>query len=128
MMTALPAAGCLTAVSFPVWRGARIGPGFAEVSARRSDFAFVAAASQIEVDDVGVCKRLVLGIGATTPSRSVSTPLPPRSPAGASRNRPPATRSPRRSPASSRWRTCTPPPATAAVLRKASRCASSWTR
>ncbi len=67
MMTAIPEAGCLTAVSFPVWRGSRIGASFAEVSARRSDFAFVAAASQIEVDEVGVCKRLALGIGAITP-------------------------------------------------------------
>ena len=67
MMTAIPPAGCLTAVSFPVWPGSRTGVSFAEVSARRSDFAFVAAASQIEVDEVGVCKRLVVGIGAATP-------------------------------------------------------------
>ncbi len=67
MMTAIPETGCLTAVSFPVWAGPRIGASFAEVSARRSDFAFVAAASQIEVDEVGICKRLALGIGAITP-------------------------------------------------------------
>src|SRR5262245_59629351 len=43
MMTALPATACLTGVRFPVWTaasGARIGTGFHEVSARKSDFAF----------------------------------------------------------------------------------------
>jgi CO/xanthine dehydrogenase FAD-binding subunit len=66
MMTALPAAGCLTAVRFPVWRDARIGVGFHEVSARRSDFAFASAAAQIALDESGVCTRLALGIGAVT--------------------------------------------------------------
>ena len=51
MMTALPAAACLTAVRFPVWRDARIGVGFHEVNARRSDFAFASAAAQIALDD-----------------------------------------------------------------------------
>jgi CO/xanthine dehydrogenase FAD-binding subunit len=66
MMTALPAAACLTAVCFPRWRDARIGVGFHEVSARRSDFAFASAAAQIALDDGGVCRRLALGIGAVT--------------------------------------------------------------
>jgi CO/xanthine dehydrogenase FAD-binding subunit len=66
MMTALPASGCLTAVRFPVWRDARIGVGFHEVSARRSDFAFASAAAQIALDDGGICRRLALGIGAVT--------------------------------------------------------------
>ena len=57
MMTALPAAGCLTAVRFPVWREARIGIGFHEISARRSDFAFASAAAQIALDDDGSCRR-----------------------------------------------------------------------
>ena len=61
MMTALPPAGCLTAVRFPVWRKARIGVGFHEVSARQSDFAFVAAAAQIALDDDGRCRRLARG-------------------------------------------------------------------
>jgi CO/xanthine dehydrogenase FAD-binding subunit len=64
MMTALPAAACLTAVRFPRWREARIGVGFHEVSARRSDFAFASAAAQVALDDSGVCRRLALGIGA----------------------------------------------------------------
>ena len=68
MMTALPAAGCLIAVRFPVWREARTGIGFHEISARKSDFAFASAAAQIALDDDGKCRRLVLGIGAVTPS------------------------------------------------------------
>jgi CO/xanthine dehydrogenase FAD-binding subunit len=67
MMTVLPPTACLTAVSFPVWRG-RIGAGFAEISARKSDFAFASAACQVEIDDAGICRRLTLGIGAVTPT------------------------------------------------------------
>lgn len=63
MTTALPEGGCLASVSFPVWRG-RIGTGFAEVNARRSDFAFAAAAAQVELDADGRCKRIAIGIGA----------------------------------------------------------------
>jgi carbon-monoxide dehydrogenase medium subunit len=63
MTTALPQDGCLASVSFPIWRG-RIGTGFAEVNARRSDFAFAAAAAQIELDAEGRCKRIAIGVGA----------------------------------------------------------------
>jgi CO/xanthine dehydrogenase FAD-binding subunit len=66
MMTALPAAACLTAVRFPVWREARLGVGFHEINARRSDFAFAAAAAQLALDGEGICRRLALGIGAVT--------------------------------------------------------------
>ncbi len=65
MSTALPDGACLTGVRFPVWSG-RVGVGFHEVSARRSDFAFVAAAAQVELADDGACKRIAIGIGATT--------------------------------------------------------------
>jgi CO/xanthine dehydrogenase FAD-binding subunit len=68
MMTALPVTACLTAVRFPRWRDARIGVGFHEVSARRSDFAFASAAAQVALDDSGICRRLALGIGAVTAS------------------------------------------------------------
>lgn len=68
MMTVMPPTGCLTSVAFPVWQGARIGTGFAEVSARKSDFAFVATAAQIELDESGNCRRLALGVGAATPT------------------------------------------------------------
>jgi CO/xanthine dehydrogenase FAD-binding subunit len=66
MVTALPSTACLVAVRFPVWKEARLGVGFDEVNARRSDFAFVSAAAQIALDEDGVCKRLVIGIGAAT--------------------------------------------------------------
>ena len=67
MMTALPPAGCLTCVRFPTWRDKRVGVGFHEISARQSDFAFVAAAAQIALDDDGRCRRLAAGVGAATP-------------------------------------------------------------
>jgi carbon-monoxide dehydrogenase medium subunit len=67
MMTALPPTACLTAARFPFWRDARIGVGFREVSARRCDFAFASAAAQIALDEEGLCRRVVLGIGAVTP-------------------------------------------------------------
>jgi CO/xanthine dehydrogenase FAD-binding subunit len=66
MMTTLPAAGCTTAVRFPLWRDARIGVGFHEVSPRRSDFAFASAAAQVALDENGICRRVALGIGAVT--------------------------------------------------------------
>ena len=67
MMTALPAGACLTSVRFPVWQGEnRLGVGFHEVNARRSDFAFVAAAAQVALDGDGKAKRIALGIGAAT--------------------------------------------------------------
>jgi carbon-monoxide dehydrogenase medium subunit len=66
MTTALPAAACLSAVRFPVWRDGRIGVGFHEVSARRSDFAFASAAAQVALDADGMCRALALGVGAVT--------------------------------------------------------------
>jgi CO/xanthine dehydrogenase FAD-binding subunit len=66
MTTALPPTGCLVSVSFPVWRERRIGVGFHEASARRSDFAYVSAAAQIALDEAGVCRRLAVGVGAAT--------------------------------------------------------------
>ncbi len=69
MSTNLPEGACLTAVRFPFWHGeSRIGVGFHEVNARRSDFAFVAAAAQVELDNDGKCKRIVIGVGAATDS------------------------------------------------------------
>jgi carbon-monoxide dehydrogenase medium subunit len=65
-ITALPPAACLTAVRFPIWREGRIGIGFHEVSARRSDFAFVSAAAQVALDRDGTCRRAAIGIGAVT--------------------------------------------------------------
>src|SRR2546430_1827566 len=66
MMTALPAAGCITAVRFPLWRETRIGVGFHGISPRRRDFAFASAAAQVALDENGICRRVALGIGAVT--------------------------------------------------------------
>ncbi len=67
MTTAIPATACITAARFPVWREPRIGVGFHEVSARKSDYAYVAAAAQVALDDAGRCVRCALGIGGATP-------------------------------------------------------------
>ena len=71
MMTAMTHGDCIVAVHFPVWRQGRIGVGFQEVSARRSDFALAAAAAQIALDPSGRCTACALGIGgaAATPIR-----------------------------------------------------------
>jgi CO/xanthine dehydrogenase FAD-binding subunit len=66
MITTLPAGAVLTGVRFPVWSGERIGIGFHEVNARRSDFAFVAVAAQVELGEDGKCKRVAIGVGAVT--------------------------------------------------------------
>jgi len=67
MVTSLPPTACLLAVRFPVWREARVGTGFHEINARRSDFAFASAAAQVALDHAGLCQRLALGIGAVAP-------------------------------------------------------------
>ena len=64
MTTALPPAACLVSATFPVWREPRLGLGFHEISARKSDFAFVAAAAQVALGADGTCTRLALGVGA----------------------------------------------------------------
>ena len=67
MTTGLPAGACLMSVRFPVWHGeTRVGVGFHEVNARRSDFAFVAAAAQVALDGAGKVKRIAIGVGAAT--------------------------------------------------------------
>jgi xanthine dehydrogenase iron-sulfur cluster and FAD-binding subunit A len=66
MTTVLPPTGLLTGARFPIWRHARVGVGFHEVSSRTSDFAFASAAAQIALDEAGICRRAALGIGAVT--------------------------------------------------------------
>jgi CO/xanthine dehydrogenase FAD-binding subunit len=51
-------------VRFPIWTDGKIGVGFQEVSARRSDFAFVSTATQLALDADGICRRAAIGIGA----------------------------------------------------------------
>jgi CO/xanthine dehydrogenase FAD-binding subunit len=63
MVTALAQGECVSAIRFPVWSHQRIGTGFFEISARRSDFAFVAVAAQVALDADGRCIELALGLG-----------------------------------------------------------------
>ena len=65
MTTSLPSGAVLTSVKFPKWPG-RVGVSFCEVNTRRSDFALVAAAAQVELHNDGRCNRIVIGVGAAT--------------------------------------------------------------
>jgi CO/xanthine dehydrogenase FAD-binding subunit len=62
MLTAISQGDCVSAIRFPVWPLQRVGVGFLEISARRSDFAFVAAAAQVALDDNGRCLEVALGV------------------------------------------------------------------
>jgi CO/xanthine dehydrogenase FAD-binding subunit len=63
MLTSIGQGQCISAIRFPVWPYQRIGVGFLEISSRRSDFAFVAAAAQVALDEEGGCVRIALGLG-----------------------------------------------------------------
>jgi CO/xanthine dehydrogenase FAD-binding subunit len=63
MLTSVIPGDCVCAVRFPVWPHPHVGTGFHEISARRSDFAFVAAAAQVALDDSGRCIDAALGLG-----------------------------------------------------------------
>src|SRR5450432_865119 len=63
MLTAIGQGDCVSAIRFPVWPHRRIGVGFLEISARKSDFALVAAAAQVALDDEGRCLDVVAGLG-----------------------------------------------------------------
>ena len=63
LLTSIGRGECVSAIRFPVWSHGRIGVGFFEISARRSDFAFVAAAAQVALDEEGCCLEVALGLG-----------------------------------------------------------------
>src|SRR3954452_4738701 len=63
MLTTIGQGECISAIRFPVWPHQRIGVGFYEISARRSDFAFVAAAAQVALGDDDRCIDVALGVG-----------------------------------------------------------------
>jgi CO/xanthine dehydrogenase FAD-binding subunit len=67
MMTALDQGTCLTEIRLPVWTDGYVGADFQEISARRSDFAYVSAAAQVKLDASGRCTDCVIGIGGATP-------------------------------------------------------------
>jgi CO/xanthine dehydrogenase FAD-binding subunit len=63
MQTTIGQGDCISAIRFPVWPQKRIGVGFFEISARRSDFAFVAALAQVALDEEDRCIDVALGVG-----------------------------------------------------------------
>jgi CO/xanthine dehydrogenase FAD-binding subunit len=63
MLTSINQGECVSAIRFPVWPHKRIGVGFFEISARKSDFAFVAAAAQVALDADDRCLDVALGVG-----------------------------------------------------------------
>jgi CO/xanthine dehydrogenase FAD-binding subunit len=63
MSTALEPGFCVKELRFPVWREGRLGVGFHEISARKSDFAYVSAAVQLAADNDDKCLNIVLGLG-----------------------------------------------------------------
>jgi CO/xanthine dehydrogenase FAD-binding subunit len=77
MLTTINPGECVSAIRFPVWPHKRMGVGFFEISARRSDFAFVAAAAQVALDDDGRCIQVALGVGGVgdRPLRLDMSPL-----------------------------------------------------
>ncbi len=68
MMTAIRPNECLQEIRWPVWLERRTGSAFLEVSRRHGDFAIVAAAAQVAVDDSGRCTRVAFGVGGAGPA------------------------------------------------------------
>lgn len=68
MTTALRPDECLEEIQWPIWRDRKVGSAFTEISRRHGDFAMVAAAAQIAVDDDGHCTRATFGVGGATPA------------------------------------------------------------
>jgi CO/xanthine dehydrogenase FAD-binding subunit len=68
MTTILRPDECLTDIRWPVWPDQKTGSAFLEVSRRHGDFAMVAAAAQVAVDDDGNCTRASFGVGGASPT------------------------------------------------------------
>ena len=67
MVTAIAPEQCLAEIRFPVWKAARLGCSFEEVSIRHGDFALVSACAQVALDADGKCTQAALGIGGASP-------------------------------------------------------------
>jgi CO/xanthine dehydrogenase FAD-binding subunit len=68
MTTSVASDECLTEIAWPVWRERKTGSAFTEISRRHGDFAIVAAAAQVAVDDDGKCMRATFGVGGVAPT------------------------------------------------------------
>lgn len=63
--TAIGPEECLEEIRWPAWSERRTGSAFTEVSRRHGDFALVAAAAQIALDDDGCCVRASFGLSGS---------------------------------------------------------------
>jgi CO/xanthine dehydrogenase FAD-binding subunit len=68
MTTAIRVDECVAETQWPVWRERKTGSAFTEISRRHGDFAIVAAAAQVAVDDDGRCTRAAFGVGGAAPT------------------------------------------------------------
>jgi CO/xanthine dehydrogenase FAD-binding subunit len=68
MTTSLAHDECLEEIHWPIWRERKAGSAFTEISRRHGDFAIVAAAAQVAVDDDGNCTRATFGVGGAAPT------------------------------------------------------------
>jgi CO/xanthine dehydrogenase FAD-binding subunit len=68
MTTAVRPDECVAEIQWPVWRERKTGSAFTEISRRHGDFAIVAAAAQVAVDDDGRCTRAAFGVGGAAPT------------------------------------------------------------
>ena len=68
MMTNVRPDECLEEIHWPVWHERKTGSAFAEISRRHGDFAMVAAAAQVGVDEDGHCTRVTFGVGGASPT------------------------------------------------------------
>jgi CO/xanthine dehydrogenase FAD-binding subunit len=68
MMTNVRLDECLEEIRWPIWRDRKTGSAFTEISRRHGDFAMVAAAAQVAVDNDGHCTRATFGVGGAAPT------------------------------------------------------------
>lgn len=63
LMTVTAPNECLEEIRWPLWPERRSASAFTEVSRRHGDFALIAAAAQVALDDDGRCVRASFGLG-----------------------------------------------------------------
>ena len=68
MVTGIEADQILTEIRFPVWRTRRVGSSFREMASREGDFAIVAVAAQIALDEDGAVERAAVAVGGVAPA------------------------------------------------------------
>jgi CO/xanthine dehydrogenase FAD-binding subunit len=68
MTTAVQPDECVAEIQWPVWHARKTGSAFTEISRRHGDFAIVAAAAQVAIDDDGRCTRAAFGVGGAAPT------------------------------------------------------------